>query len=71
MSCYLRHLDDVLLAAGIQATKENRPHIHALIQQITGEEGCPQIWRSVKARLPREDSWEEFVRQLRTGWHQR
>ena len=68
MSCYLRHLDDILLAAGIRATKENQPRVHAIIQQITGEERCPQIWRSVKARLPREESWEEFVSQLRIRW---
>ena len=41
MSCYLRHLDDVLLAAGIRLTKEDRPRIHAIIQEITGEEDCP------------------------------
>lgn len=70
MSCYLRHLDDVLLAAGIRATREDRPRIHAIIQEITGEEDCPKVWRAVKARLPRDDTWEEFVSQLRTRWRQ-
>ena len=70
MSCYLRHLDDILLAAGIRLTKENRPRVHALIQEITGEEDCPRVWRSVSASLVREDTWEEFVSQLRARWHQ-
>ncbi|MBI2914225.1 MAG: hypothetical protein HYY03_09950 [Chloroflexi bacterium] len=70
MSCYLPHLDDILLAAGICLTKENRPRVHALIQEITGEEDCPRVWRSVRTRLVREDTWEEFVSQLRARWRQ-
>ena len=71
MSCYLRHLDDVLLAAGIRLTKEDRPRIHAIIQEITGEEDCPRVWRSVKVRLLRDKTWEEFVSHLRARWQQR
>ena len=70
MSCYLHHLDDILLAAGIRLTKENRPRIHALIQEITGEEDCLRVWRSVNVRLLRDDTWEEFVAQLRIRWRQ-
>ena len=70
MSCYLRHLDDILLAAGIRLTRENRPRIHTLIQEITGEEDCLRVWRSVNVRLLRDDTWEEFVSQLRIRWHQ-
>ena len=70
MSCYLRHLQDVLLAAGIRHTREDRARIHAVIQEITGREGCPQVWKEVKVRLLREDTWEEFVSQLRVRWRQ-
>ena len=70
MSCYVRHMDDILLAAGIRLTKENRPRIHALIQEITGEKECPAVWRSVNVRLLRDDTWEEFVSQLRIRWQQ-
>ena len=41
MSCYLRRLEDVLLAAGVRHTGENRGRIHAVIQEMTGERGCP------------------------------
>jgi len=58
------------MAAGIRLTKENRPRLHALIQEITGEQECPRAWRSVKVRLLRDDTWEEFVSQLRTRWRQ-
>ncbi len=70
MSCYLRHLDDIFLAASIRATKEQRPRIHAILQEITGEEDCLRVWRSVRMRLLREDTWEELVSQLRARWHQ-
>jgi len=68
MSCYLRHLDDVLLAAGIRLTHDNRATIHAIIQAITGKKDCPQVWRAAKTLLAREDTWEEFVCQLRARW---
>ena len=56
MSCYLRRLEDVLLAAGVRHTGENRGRIHAVIQEMTGERGCPRVWRRVSAMLIREDS---------------
>jgi hypothetical protein len=68
MSCYLRHLEDVLLAAGIHLKPENRARIHALVREITGEEDCPRVWKRVKSLLVREESWERFVAQLRQGW---
>lgn len=65
MSRYLRHLEDVLLAAGVRHTRESRAHIHAVVQKMTGESDCPRVWRRVSAMLIREDSWERFVAELR------
>jgi hypothetical protein len=65
VSCYLRHLEDVLLAAGVRHTRESRARIHAVIQKMTGESDCPRVWRRVSAMLIREDSWERFVAELR------
>ena len=70
MSCYLRHLEDVLLAARVRHTRENRWRIHAVIQEMTGESDCPRVWRRVSAMLIREDSWERFVAELRERWRQ-
>ncbi len=70
MSRYLRHLDDILLAAGIRLTRENRGQVHALVQEITGEQECPRVWRSMKLRLLRDDTWGEFVLLLRVRWRQ-
>ena len=35
MSCYLRHLGDVLADAGIPDTRESRRRVHAMVQGIT------------------------------------
>jgi len=40
MSCYLRHLSEVLAAAGIPDTRESRRRAHAMVQEITGEHDC-------------------------------
>lgn len=40
MSCHLRRLEDVLLAAAVRHTRESRERIHAVIQEIAGEEDC-------------------------------
>jgi len=68
VSCYLRRLEDVLLAAGVRHTRENRGRIHAVLQEMTGERDCPRVWRRVSAMLIREDSWERFVAELRERW---
>jgi hypothetical protein len=65
VSCYLGRLEDVLLAAGVRHTRDNRRRIHAVIQEMTGEKDCPRVWRRVNAIPIREDSWERFVAELR------
>ena len=72
MSCYLRHLGEVLAAGGILDTRESRRRVHVMIQEITGEQNCPLVWRRVKAALG-EHTEREFViagrgaRWLRAG----
>ena len=68
MSCYLRHLGEVLAAAGIPDTREVRPRVHAMIQEITGEQNCPLIWRRVKAALGEHAERELLIAGLRERW---
>jgi hypothetical protein len=42
VSRYLRHLEDVLLAAGIRHTREKGARVHTVIQKMTGESDCPR-----------------------------
>ena len=68
MSCYLRHLGDVLADAGIPDTRESRRRVHAMIQEITGEQDCPLVWRRVKAALGEHAERELLVAGLRERW---
>ena len=68
MSCSLRHLGDVLADAGIPDTRESRRRVHAMIQEITGEHDCPQVWRRVKAALGEHAERELLIAGLRERW---
>jgi len=68
MSCYLRHLSEVLAAAGIPDTRESRRRVHAIIQEITGEHDCLPVWRRVKAALAENAERELLIAGLRERW---
>ena len=51
MSCYLRHLDDVVSAAGVKLVPENRKEVDRTIKELLGESDCPDVWIEVKKRL--------------------
>jgi len=68
MSCYVRRLGEVLAAAGIPDTREARPRVHAMIQEITGEQNCPLVWRRVKAALGEHAERELLIAGLRERW---
>jgi len=68
MSCYLRHLGEVLADAGIPATRESRRRVHAMIQEITGEQDCPLVWRRVKVALGEHADRELLIAGLRERW---
>ena len=42
MSCYVRHLGELLADAGVPDAPEERRRVHAILQQITGERHCPR-----------------------------
>jgi hypothetical protein len=65
MSCYLRHLGEVLAAAGIPDTRDSRRRAHAMIQEITGEQDCPRVWLRVKAALAEDGGPGVLVAALR------
>ncbi len=50
MSCYFRHIGELLEEAGIEVTKENRKALHAHIAGLVGdaEADCPTTWKRVK-----------------------
>ena len=68
MSCYVRHLGDVFATAGIPDTRESRRWVHAMVQEITGEQDCPRIWRRAKAALASDAEREILIATLRERW---
>ena len=56
MSCYFRHLKDILNDAGIEVTPGNKHEIDQAFHQIVGVtyKDCPTIWERLKqVRYPR------------------
>jgi hypothetical protein len=51
MSCYLRHLDDVVTAAGVKLGPDNRKEVDRTIKELLGFHNCPDVWKEVKKRL--------------------
>ena len=50
MSCYLRHIKDILDEAGIAITPANRKQIDQAIHQTVGVayKSCPATWKKIK-----------------------
>jgi hypothetical protein len=65
LSCYLRHLDDLLKEANISLSKEDRKKVDQAIHRMMGVDykHCPDAWRAVKAEIARDR--EGFVRRLK------
>ncbi|HEY3419489.1 MAG TPA: hypothetical protein VGK23_02970 [Methanomassiliicoccales archaeon] len=55
MSCYLRHLDDVVIAAGVKLRPDNRKEVDLTIKELLGLDDCPDVWKEVKKRLAADE----------------
>lgn len=54
MSCYLRHLRDVMARAGVEpADKKERKAVDLAVREIVGagEAPCGRVWKAVKGWL--------------------
>lgn len=69
MSCYLRHIKDVLDEAGIVVTPANRKQIDQAVHQAVGVEykDCPATWNRVKEELKDERKRKALVTQLQAA----
>jgi hypothetical protein len=68
VSCYVRHLDDLLREAGIEPTKPNRKQADLILRQITGERQCNHVWFRIKPLLADPSDRQELANKLRDGW---
>ena len=66
MSCYFRHIEDILSEAGIEVSPDNKKKIDEVIHGIVGiaYKDCPTTWKTLKQSISDEYKREEFVRKL-------
>ncbi len=74
MSCYFRHMRDVLAEAGIdldevKADKAKKKELDARIHAFVGVEykDCPSTWARVKEILNEEPERKKLVKALKAG----
>lgn len=70
MSCYFRHLKDILNEAGIEATPDNRKQIDRAIHDIVGVtyKDCPATWKKLKQEIAGdEQKRQDFLKKLQNA----
>ncbi len=65
MSCYLRHIQAELEAAGIEINKENRKRVDQAIHRTVGVDykDCPRAWKQVKGHMAKDK--KEFLAKVK------
>lgn len=70
MSCYLRHIKDVLDEAGISVTPANRKQVDQAVHQAVGVayKNCPVTWKKIKEDvIGDEEKRRALIKQLKTA----
>jgi len=68
MSCYFRHLKDILAEAGVEVTPSNKRKVDQAIHRIVGVEykDCPVAWKALKEQIMGdEQKRRDFVEKLK------
>jgi len=68
MSCYFRHMKDVLSEAGVEVTAANKKQVDQALHQIVGVtyKNCPAAWKALKQQvLADEVKKQKLVEKLR------
>ena len=67
MSCYFRHLKDVLAKAGVEVTPANRKEVDRVLHEIVGVtyKDCPTAWKNLKRQMANETDRAVVVKKLR------
>lgn len=70
MSCYFRHMKDVLAAAGITVTPENKKEIDRIIHDLVKVEykNCSPTWKAVKEQIRADEKLRDrFITELKAA----
>ncbi|MBM4445646.1 MAG: hypothetical protein FJ020_10185 [Chloroflexi bacterium] len=70
MSCYFRHLKDILDQAGIAVTPDNKRQIDQFFHKLAGVDykDCPAAWKRLKQdTLANEEKRRDLVQKLKSA----
>lgn len=71
MSCYLRHMKEVLEAADLHPEdKKERKEVDLAIREVVGmkpEDRCNVVWKEVKVWLQDEDKKKQLTAELKAA----
>ncbi len=70
MSCYFRHIKDILNEAGINVTPDNKKRIDQAIHQLVGKayKDCPTTWKGLKQQILNDGKRrQEFISRLKAA----
>jgi molecular chaperone GrpE (heat shock protein) len=70
VSCYLRHMKDVLDEAGIAVTPTNRKQVDQAVHKAVGVayKNCPTTWKKVKQDITGdEDKRRALIEQIKAA----
>ena len=70
MSCYFRHLKDIIEGSGIEITPANKKQIDQTFHKIVGVvyKDCPTTWKALKQTiLSDEKKRHELIKKLQTA----
>ena len=70
MSCYFRHMKDVLEEAGVKITKENKKEVDRIIHGLVDMEykNCSPTWKAIKEHIRGDDkARSQFIKKLKQG----
>ena len=68
MSCYFRHMKDVLEEIGIDVTNENKKKIDRVIHDLVEVEykNCSPAWKAVKEQIKNDEkARNRFIKKLK------
>ena len=68
MSCYFRHMKDVLEEAGIEVTKGNKKDIDRIIHGLVDVtyKDCSPTWKNVKEHIKADKAArDQFIKHLK------
>jgi hypothetical protein len=66
MSCYIRHLSDIVGALGIENNKDNRKIMDKSIRRVLKtDKPCPEVWKQLKSVLVDDEKKKDLVSKLK------